>query len=105
MMAAISQNKDGAHYEQSDGGLSPLTPIRNRLEQELTDLKSQLKNAQESNGKMTDSLAKADARNTELKDKLSKVKQYSKAFKYCVAAQCKFCHAFWPTETFVKQHL
>jgi hypothetical protein len=36
--------------------------------------------------------------------KVQKYKQTAKVMKYATSCQCKFCHAFWPVDSF-QQHL
>jgi len=68
---------------------------------ELLNLREQLKQVQEANKVLSDTIGKQDARNDELSQKLSKYKIYSKCFKHSMSSQCKFCHSFYPTEIFL----
>ena len=59
---------------------------------------------QKAHNKVADSLARAEQRNGELVTKVQKYKQTAKVMKYATSCQCKFCHAFWPVDSF-QQHL
>lgn len=94
-MAAIQEKRQfpaqGLSRESGEGGQKmPDDQVR------------QLRELQETNKKLSDTIASQETKNGELVAKNQKLKAISRGFKHSVASQCKFCHAFHPAGIFLE---
>ena len=56
----------------------------------------------ETNKTLSNTIAQVEERNKALTQKVSTVKIYQRVFKHSVSMQCKFCHVFYPAESFIE---
>ena len=54
------------------------------------------------NKTLSETIAQVEERNKQLTQKVSTVKIYQRVFKHSVSMQCKFCHVFYPAESFIE---
>lgn len=83
LMQALSQKQS----EEQDSG-------------QLSEMKQHNREIQEINKMLSQTVSKQESKNTELNDKVTKLKVYRKCFERSLSSQCKFCHSFYPTEVF-----
>jgi hypothetical protein len=68
----------------------------------LRELKQQLKEVQELNKMLSETVNRQEQKNFELGEKVARLKMYRGCFKHSLASLCKFCNQYLPTEVFLE---